>query len=45
VKNRLNRIAAQFPFVETAPAATQADVLSQLEQGEITADEAIERLS
>ena len=45
VKNRLNHIAAQFPFVETAPAATQADVLLQLERGEITADEAIERLS
>jgi hypothetical protein len=45
VKNRLNRIAAQFPFVETAPVATQSDVLSQLERGEITADEAIERLS
>jgi hypothetical protein len=45
VKNRLNRIAGQFPFVETAPAASQADILSRLEQGEITADEAIERLS
>lgn len=45
VKNRLNRIAAQFPFVETAPASSQTDVLSRLERGEITADEAIERLS
>jgi hypothetical protein len=45
VKNRLNRIAEQFPFVEAAPAASQADILSRLEQGEITADEAIERLS
>jgi hypothetical protein len=44
VKNRLNRIAEQFPFVETAPVASQSDVLSRLEQGEITADEAIERL-
>ena len=45
VKNRLNRIAAQIPFVETAPAASQSDVLLRLEQGEISADEAIERLS
>ncbi len=45
VKNRLNRIAEHFPFVETAPASSRADVLSRLEQGEITADEAIERLS
>jgi hypothetical protein len=45
VKNRLNRIAEHFPFVETAPAASQSDVLLRLEQGEITADEAIERLS
>ena len=44
VKSRLNRIAYQFPFVETAPAASQTEVLSQLERGEITADEAIERL-
>ena len=45
VKNRLNRIAAQFPFVENAPAISQTEVLSRLEQGEITADEAIERLT
>jgi hypothetical protein len=45
VKNRLNRISEQFPFVETAPVSSRADILSRLEQGEITADEAIERLS
>ncbi len=45
VKNRLNRIAGQLPFVETSPAPSQADVLSRLDSGEITADEAIERLS
>ena len=45
VKNRLNRIAEQFPFVETLPSSSQADVLSRLERGEINADEAIERLS
>ena len=45
VKNRLNRIAEQFPFVETLPRSSQVDVLSRLESGEINADEAIERLS
>jgi len=45
VKNRLNRIAEQFPFVETSPAPSQEDVLAQLERGEITAAEALERLS
>jgi hypothetical protein len=45
VKNRLNRLADQLQLVETAPAPSQTDVLSRLERGEITADEAIERLS
>ncbi len=47
VKNRLNRIGENFQFSETLPVPTssQADVLSELERGEITADEAIERLS
>ena len=45
VKNRLNRLAGQLHLVETAPAPSQADVLSRLGRGEITADEAIERLS
>jgi len=47
VKNRLNRIGENFQFSETlpVPSSSQADVLSELERGEITADEAIERLS
>ncbi len=49
VKARLNRIAARFEFVETlppaAPASLPEEVLSQLERGEITAEEALERLS
>lgn len=45
VKNRLNRIAQNFQFVETVPVSSQTEVLAQLERGEITADEAIERLS
>ena len=45
VKNRLNRIAAQFQAPDTAPDPSQSDILTQLESGEITAQEAIERLS
>jgi len=45
VKNRLNRISESFKFVETPPASSHGDVLSRLERGEITPDEAVERLS
>jgi hypothetical protein len=47
VKNRLARIASQFQFVENsvAPTVTKENILKQLEDGEITAAEAIERLS
>ena len=45
VKNRLDRLAQQFEFVETGPVASQSQILTQLEHGEITAEEAIERLS
>jgi hypothetical protein len=45
VKNRLNRISAQFEYVETDPVPSQTEVLSQLQRGDITATEAIERLS
>jgi len=45
VKSRLDRLAQQLEFVETNPLPTQAEVLVRLEQGEITAAEAIERLS
>jgi hypothetical protein len=45
VKNRLNRILEQLQLVEvgTTPPADD-DVLGMLERGEITADEAAERL-
>jgi hypothetical protein len=48
VKNRLNRIASQLSLVEMAveapaPAADE-DVLAMLERGEISADEAAQRL-
>ena len=45
VKNRLNHIAENFQFVETMPVSSQAEVLAQLERGDITVDEAIERMS
>jgi len=51
VKNRLNRLAETLKLVETQPVKPFADrkdkedVLARLERGEITATEAIERLS
>ena len=47
IKSRLSRIAGQFQMVETVPATPplKEDVLSALERGEMTAPEAIERLS
>ena len=44
VKNRLNRIAAQLEFVQVQPVSDREEVLTQLERGQITAAEAIERL-
>ena len=47
IKNRLNRIADQLRLVhvEVEPAAESSDdILGLLERGEITADEAAERL-
>ena len=45
VKNRLNRVPGQLEFVETDPVPSQSEVVAQLKSGEITAAEAIERLS
>jgi hypothetical protein len=45
VKSRLNRIAGQFEFVKNMPMPAQDNVLEQLERGEITVNEAIERLA
>jgi len=46
IKNRLNRIASQLPLVEVdaSPAPATGDVLGQLERGEITPSEALNRL-
>ena len=45
IKNRLARIAGQLQLVENIPPAQKQDTLDALERGEITAQEAIERLS
>lgn len=45
VKNRLNRLAGRLELVETQPFPSKEGILSELERGEITAAEAIERLS
>jgi len=45
VKNRINRIAQQLEFVEIIKASPREDVISELERGAISADEAIRRLS
>jgi hypothetical protein len=45
VKNRLNRIARQFEFVEIVNITAEEDVVGELERGEISAEEAIRRLS
>ena len=45
VKNRLNRLADRLELVETQPFPSEEEVLSELERGEITAAEAIERWS
>ncbi len=44
VKNRLNAISAKLPFVEIDPPSPGRDVLDRLERGEISVDEALERL-
>ena len=45
VKNRLNRLSERLQLVETCVPTSEADVLAQLDRGEITAEEAIERLA
>jgi len=45
IKGRLARIVRQLQFVETIPPTQKQETLDALELGEITAQEAIERLS
>ena len=44
VKGRLNRIAGLLDFVENNPSPSAAEILERLNQGEISADEAIRML-
>ena len=44
VKNRINRIARQFQFIEIVAPSAQEDVIGKLERGDITAEEALRRL-
>ncbi|MEN0059549.1 MAG: DUF2089 family protein [Bdellovibrio sp.] len=44
IKNRLNKISEQFTFIEERPALSKADILKQLERGEISTKEALERI-
>jgi hypothetical protein len=45
VKNRINRIAQQLEFVEIVKSSPQEEVIGDLERGDISAEEAIRRLS
>jgi hypothetical protein len=45
VKNRINRIAQQLEFVEIIKISPQEEVIAELEHGDISAEEAIRRLS
>ena len=45
IKNRLNRLSERLELVETRPLPSSEEVLSELERGEISAEEAIRRLS
>ncbi len=45
VKNRINKIAEQLDFVKITKMSPQEETIEELERGEISADEAIRRLS
>ena len=44
IKSRLNRIAGSLEFVETNPLPSKAEILERLQQGEITAEDAIREM-
>jgi hypothetical protein len=44
VKNRLSSIAGKLEFVEIDPPASRNEVLQQLDDGDISAEEAIKKL-
>jgi len=45
VKNRINRIAGELEFVQITKMSQQEEVIGELERGDISAEEAIRRLS
>ena len=44
IKARLNRIAGSLEFVETNPTPSKAEILERLQQGEISAEDAIRKM-
>ena len=44
VKNRLNRISQMLEFVEINPPASQSEILEELDRGEISVEDAVEKL-
>ncbi|MCP4641256.1 MAG: DUF2089 domain-containing protein [bacterium] len=44
IKNRLNRIGGQLPFVNVDVEPGQTDVLDRLDRGEISVEDALEAL-
>ncbi|MBS3817993.1 DUF2089 domain-containing protein [bacterium] len=44
VKNRLNKISKKMEFVEVNPPAERNEILDQLYKGEISVEEALEKL-
>jgi hypothetical protein len=44
VKNRLTQIASRLDFVEVNPPPGRAEILDELEKGEITVEEALKKL-
>lgn len=44
IKSRLTRVADSLEFVETNPTPSKAEILERLQQGEITAEDAIREM-
>jgi hypothetical protein len=44
VKNRLNRISHMLEFVDIDPPASRTEILEELDRGEISFDEALEKM-
>lgn len=44
VKNRLNQISKKLKFIVQAPVETKKEILDQLESGELSVEETLQRL-